>query len=538
MKLLGASSSRLIVPVVLGRGDRLRVWDRSAPRPWQVMVVSALAVIDLSILAVVYPKEVIGLLVVGIGLSLVIWYPSLALFSLLLLEPYWGASYAYLHDARHVPFGPLTLGKDAIIGALVARAVLHEFWRTRRVHLPRSGFERFVLAYILYYAVLTVATPQIKPGLYAVARVIEGPLLMLGILHLRPSRRTLTRCGIAIVGAASVIAAAGLIEHFGPHAGFQTWYGAPRPPANSSFYGSQGKYYRVGSFLGSPLTLAFYLAAAGPFALGVVGTVKSRWKPVAFAAAAICFGGLVVTVTRSGYIGGAAGALVTVALVVRNPARRAATIGLLTLGIVAIVFGLTASGNQAFVRTRENSSHSGALRLDVERVLARPLGYGLGTTDFVAQRFQQAGAGGHSTESELLAKAIEGGVGGLLAYLVLVGLVVRQLRKARRRCVVNGDWVGVSLAAGALGSVVALMGASLFLGVEELVVEVVVWGAAGLALAYAETGAPLHREATKSSVFGSAASAESRRHRLIDTDGELSGMAPRAVRRPFESDLS
>ena len=55
----------------------------------------------------------------------------------------------------------------------------------------------------------------------------------------------------------------------------------------------------------------------------------------------------------------------------------------------------------------------------------------------------------------------------------------------RRRCNCRGDPAGAALAAGAIGSVLALMGCSLFLGIEELVVELVVWGAVGIAFAYA-----------------------------------------------------
>jgi hypothetical protein len=44
--------------------------------------------------------------------------------------------------------------------------------------------------------------------------------------------------------------------------------------------------------------------------------------------------------------------------------------------------------------------------------------------------------------------------------------------------------VQVGLAAGAIGAVGAVLGAGLFLGVQELVVEVVIWVAAGIATAW------------------------------------------------------
>jgi hypothetical protein len=452
----------------------------------QAALIGVPATLGIAALATWYPIEVLGLLVALILVALVLLQPAVGLVSLFALEPFWGAFYTYFHEVRGLHFGPLTLGKDALIVGLLIRAIAYDVWRTRQLRIPRSGTDRLIIAYVIYYVVLAVASPNLRVGAYGAARVIEGPLLMFALMYLRPSRRTLIACGAAIVAAATVIGIGALVEHFVMQDGFQTWYGAPKPALNSAFYSSQGTDYRSGSFLASPLTLAFYLATAGAFAIGLARAVRARWRSLAIVGAALCFAGVAVTVTRSGYIGASVGAVAAVALATRNPGRRFALVGLVTVGIGVAVVGSIASGNEALLRSHETGSHTNALQEDIDLILARPLGHGIGTTDYVAQRFRDVvGSSGQSTESAFLAKGVEGGIPALVLYLIVIYVVLMRLRTVRRRCNSRGDPSGAALAAGAIGSVLALMGCSLFLGIEELVVEVVVWGAVGIAVAYA-----------------------------------------------------
>jgi hypothetical protein len=451
-----------------------------------------------AVLATLYPIQVLGLLVASILAVLVLLQPAVGLVALFALEPFWGAFYTYFHEARGLHFGPLTLGKDALIVGVLVRAIAYDVWKTRRLRIPRSGADRLVIAYVLYYVLLAVASPNIRVAGYGAARVVEGPLLMLAVIYLRPTRRALLACAVAIVVAAAAIGGAALIEHFVMQDGFQTWYGAPKPALNSSFYGSQGKDYRSGSFLASPLTLAFYLATAGPFAIGVVAAVRARWRFIAIVGAVLCFAGVLVTVTRSGYIGASAGAIAVVALAPRSTVRRVALVGLVTVSIGAAVFASIASGNEGLLRSHETQGKTDALQQDIDLILARPFGHGIGTTDYVAQRFQDVvGSAGQSTESAFLAKAVEGGIAALALYLVVVFVMLMRLRDVRRRCRSRGDPGGAALASGAIGSVLGLMGCSLFLGIEELVVEVVVWGAIGIAIAYAAADPPAQRRSVR-----------------------------------------
>jgi hypothetical protein len=59
-----------------------------------------------------------------------------------------------------------------------------------------------------------------------------------------------------------------------------------------------------------------------------------------------------------------------------------------------------------------------------------------------------------------------------------------RLRSARLRARARSDGEHVALAAGAIGAIVALSLAGLFLGVQELVVELLLWGIPGIALAW------------------------------------------------------
>jgi hypothetical protein len=118
-------------------------------------------------------------------------------------------------------------------------------------------------------------------------------------------------------------------------------------------------------------------------------------------------------------------------------------------------------------------------------VVFRPSGFGLGTTDFVSYRFQQSGVFSlRATESTYMAKALEGGVLGLFLYIMALFATAMRARAGRLIALARGDRRGVALAAGAIGSFVAIAGANLFLGVSDLSVEYALWGAAGVAIAW------------------------------------------------------
>jgi hypothetical protein len=265
---------------------------------------------------------------------------------------------------------------------------------------------------------------------------------------------------------------------------FHRWYGAVPPPDGEPFVLPSGGY-RAGSFITDPLILGFYLAAAVPFA-AALATVRSKIRWIAAGAAGLGAGGLIVTLTRSGYIGGAIGVLIVFALTVRNPAVRLSMVGMVVVIAGTISIYYVASNNQNLVRSESNSSHIQHLSTDVELLVAKPFGYGLGTTD--RNRFRPNAGQGQlgATESTFLARALESGVQGLILYLVMLYALLMRLRAARLRARARGDTEHIALAAGAIGAIIALAVAGLFLGVQELVVEILLWGIPALALAWPE----------------------------------------------------
>jgi O-antigen ligase/polysaccharide polymerase Wzy-like membrane protein len=358
--------------------------------------------------------------------------------------------------------------------------------------LPRAPGDNFLLVYIVAYGILAVASPSGPTVVRALGRSIEGPLLFLTIRYLRPSRRQLWYCAAAILAAATVMGVVALIERLGPHQGLQTWYGADPPAGNSSFfYGTNG--YRAGSFLSSPLILAFYLAGVVPLAVAVA-TLRSRWRLAVLLALAATAGGLLVTLTRSGLIGGSLGTLVVLSIAVRKPRIRASILGLVVVTATAFTVASLTGGSQTLIRSSATSGHRAALQRDLLLVEARPFGYGLGTTDALQQRFQLASAPG-ATESTYMAKALEGGIPALLLYLLVLFITGMRVRSARRRAIRTGDRQTAILAAGALGAMVGIGLAGLFLGIQELVVEVILWGVPGIALASAASGAAIPSQA-------------------------------------------
>jgi hypothetical protein len=465
-------------------GDR-RLSDALARRPRVVkpLAIATAAVLwsGIIVLAVRHPLPVLGGLLAVAGIIAIFRYPVLALGALLFVQPFNVAIFTAIKSHTGVGPGPLGYWKDAVILALFARAFFERLMKDRRLPIHNTG-DNFVLFYVLAFTAIAVASPSRATVLPALGLYVEGPLLFLAIRWLRLNRNELRFLITAMLSAVLVIGAAALIEWFGPRLAFHRWYGFVPLPDGEPFVLPSGGY-RAGSFITDPLILGFYLAAALPFATAVA-TIPTRWRWVPAAAAGSCAGGLIVTLTRSGYIGGAIGVLIALALTVRNPGIRLSIVGLVVVIAGSISIYYLASNNQNLVRSESNSSHRQHLSQDIELLVARPFGYGLGTTD--RNRFRpNAGVGQlGAIESTFLARALESGVQGLVLYLVALYVLLMRLRSARLRARARGDGEHVALAAGAIGAIAALSLAGLFLGIQELVVEMLFWGIPGVALAW------------------------------------------------------
>ena len=459
----------------------------------------ALILAALLLVATKHPVPVLGGLVALCGAVAVIRFPILSLGVLFFVQPFHTALFAALKVRASLDTGALDYWKDALIVALFARAFYERVRSDRRLPLNDAG-DNIVWFYILAFIGIALTSPSRPTVGPALALYVEGPLVFLTLRWLRPTRRQLWGLAAAMLSAAAVIGGAALIEQVGPRLAFHRWYGASAGPNGEPFVLPSGAY-RSGSFIYDPLILGFYLAAAVPFAVAVA-TVRSWWRGAAAVAFVACAAGLVVTITRSGYIGGGIGLLVALSLAVRNPGIRASLIGmaLVLVGVVSIYY--IASNDQSLIRTESNVSHRQSLERDVELLEQRPLGYGLGTTDRFRFRPDAEGQLG-ATESTYMARALEAGLQGFFLYLVALFSLLMRLRSARLRARRAGDRDGVALAAGAMGSLVAVSLAGLFLGVHELVVEIVLWGAPALALAWPlaeRTGIPVRADSASETV--------------------------------------
>jgi len=436
----------------------------------------------LSALALRSPAAVIGTLLALVLLVMVVRYPEAAVCALLLLVPFHFALYSVVTGRLHVHVGNATLWKDLLVGALLVRGLVRQIAARRSFSEMLAPGDRGLVAYGLFLALLATVSPDLTTAGYALATVVEGPMLFLAIMLLRPGRRALRAALWSMLAAAGIMAVVALIEQAGPKAAFDPWFGGLAPLPNSSFFLNGGSIYRSGAFFASPLQLAFYGAAAAALATGVAIGTRGAARVLATLVAILSTAAVVVSFTRSGYIGGGVGVMLVLLLGVRRVPLRLALMGTVaTVAVAAVTFSV-ASGDEHLSHSGEGSSHVDILRADLNLFAFQPLGYGLGSVDAIAQRFDRNS--GFATESTLLATGMQGGIEELVAYLVVLFWTAMRVRTARRAAMAAGDWEAAGICAGALGAQWAVFLAGLFLGVQALPVELVLWGAPAIALAF------------------------------------------------------
>jgi len=433
------------------------------------------------VLAFQNPASVIGAMLLVAAAVAVIRFPIVALVALLFVEPFHFAILKALENRAHVDTGVILYWKDALLLALFVRSIFERAVKDLRFPI-RNLADSLILLYILAFVVIAIASPT-RPTVWpALGRYIEGPILMLTIVFLRPSRTQLWWCVGAVVAAAAVMGAAGMYEHFFARYDFHRWYGAGVGESRAPFL-IQGGGYRSGSFVYDPFILGFFLAGSVPLTVAL-SVVRSRWRPAVLLAVAACGGGLLVAATRSGYVGGGLAVLVALLLAVRNPARRVSLVGLAVVILGSISLYYLAAGSDTLVRPESDTLHRERVSRAFAQLEARPFGYGLGTADhFSVQLAFSAGQLGY-TENTYLSTALESGMQGLTLYLVAIFATVMRLRTVRRRAISARDQAGVALAAGAIAAMVGISVCELFIGVHELVIELALWAPPGIALAW------------------------------------------------------
>jgi hypothetical protein len=470
----GALLGRLLQPARQAIADHPRA-AAAALGAWTLL---------LSGLALRSPALVIGVLLAGVLGVLVLRRPEAALCVLIFLIPFHLAIYDVLRARAHLNVGNVTLWKDVLLAALFVRGLVRQLAAGRRFNQMFVLGDRGVFAYGLLLALIASVSPSFNSAGYALEIVGEGPLLFLTIVLLRPSRRALRAILWAFLASAGVTGITAVIEQAGPKASFDPWFGGAAPQALSSFFLGDGSY-RSGAFFTSPLQLAFFGAGSAALATGAALATRGWVRALAGLVAALSIAGVVVSFTRSGYVGGGIGVVVVLTLGVRRVGLRLALLGMVSVVALSAVALSVASGDQHLSHAGEGDAHLNALQADMNLFAYQPLGYGLGSVDAISQRFDRNS--GFATESTLLAKALQGGIEELLAYLAILFWVAMRLRAARRAAMERGDGEAAALCAGALGVMWAVFIAGLFLGIEALPVELLLWGAPAIALGMVAT---------------------------------------------------
>lgn len=453
-------------------------WRRlEMPRGW--MLPATLLGGGLAGAALALPVAVIGTLFLALLGVLVIRWPQPAAIFLFLLIPFQSFITQVITFRGHVQPQPFTLWKDLLIGAFVLRVVYTQV-RRHGLTVPRSGADLVVMGYVLWLASVAAASPELKPAGYALALEAEGPLLFLALVALRPSRRVIWSCLAATLAAAVVLAAMGVWEQTIKFA-LPRWFGVNPNLINQPSFAT-GSSYRSGSLFADPLLFGIFMGCVAPLAFAAVFIAPRRLRLGAAVIAALCVAGLVVSYTRSGYLGAGVGMMAFILAVFRNSRARLATLGifLVIAGGAAALAAL--AGDERILHSGGQQAHIDIFNHSLDLISSNPLGTGLGTTDNLGRRFATPGSG-VDTESAYLARGIEQGVVGLLIFIaVLMQLFLRvlaALRRARRA----GDSALAALAAGALGAIVAMAVSGLFIPIRDLSIYIVVWGFAGLVVA-------------------------------------------------------
>jgi hypothetical protein len=453
--------------------------DRTVRRFW--LAIGALIVSAICVLATRHPIAVLATLFVVVGLLALLRLPYVAMVALILFIPFHSALIAAIEVKAGLPLGPLAYWKDAVIVALFARAA----WKRYREDGRFPVYDRaddFLIAYVLIFVAAAFISPSRTSVYPALGRYVEGPMMLLTLRWLRLNRRQLWGLVWVILGSAFVMAVTGLIERLGPQLEFQRWYGtSPGLHGEPFLVGASG--YRAGSFLYDPLLLGFYMAGLVAFA-AAVQVYRSRWRPLAILCFASCITGVVVAATRTGLIGGGIGVFIALALSFRNPRIRFSVLGIGIIVAGSLWLFYTAAGSGLLVRPDSDKGHQKRLTRDVTLLTRQPFGYGMGTTDRFSLR-PHAGPGQLGpTESSYLSIALETGAEGLVLYLSALFATGMRVRAVRRAAIRARDQGPALVAAGAIGAMIAVSIAGLFIGVHELPIELVIWVPPGIALAW------------------------------------------------------
>lgn len=412
---------------------------RQQLRRWLVPVAVGAGALTLLVVAVVPFTGVLGgtataaLLVLGLLLGLLVLSArdgcSILTWALVLL---------FLVPQPYVLVGPLkSIGNPATLVALAGLAI----WAASRVLSLSQASELNPVRWVLL--VFTIAsTAAYAAGMVrdltasesaSTTRVIFGHLALLGVALLAVdelgTRERITVLLRRLVLLGGVAAGIGILEFAFSGFDFREVMRLPGLTANVDPESvSRSGFDRITSGSSHPIEFAVVTAALVPLALHfVIHTRTGRW-PYALALVAM-LAAMPMSVSRSGFLALAVGFLVYAAALSHRGRLNALVLGLIGLAVFrAMVPGLLGTVRSLFRDTSTDPSIAG--RTDDYAAIPGLMeghwwwGRGLGT--FVPDVY-------FFLDNQFLAALLQGGVIGLLAFIVLLLVGIGTARGVRRR---------------------------------------------------------------------------------------------------------
>src|SRR5207244_455465 len=122
--------------------------------------------------------------------------------------------------------------------------------RADRLTRVRSPLVAVIAVYIGVSLVLATASHPLRLAATGLEHNVEGPVILLTVLLLRPSRATMRACFVAMLAAVGLIAIGAILEQaFGP--AFQQFIGGPASAVKEHYSFAFGRY-RSASVLVDP----------------------------------------------------------------------------------------------------------------------------------------------------------------------------------------------------------------------------------------------------------------------------------------------
>jgi O-antigen ligase len=412
---------------------------RQQLRRWLVPVAAGAGALTLVVVAVVPFTGVLGgtataaLLVLGLLLGLLVLSArdgcSILTWALVLL---------FLVPQPYVLVGPLkSIGNPATLVALAGLAI----WAASRVLNLSQASElnpvRWVLLVFTIAATAAYAAGMVRDltasESASTTRVIFGHMALLGVALLAVdelgTRERITVLLQRVVLLGGVAASIGILEFAFSGFDFREVMRLPGLTANVDPESvSRSGFDRITSGSSHPIEFAVVTAALVPLALHfVIHTRTGRW-PYALALVAM-LAAIPMSVSRSGFLALAVGFLVYAAALSHRGRLNALVLGLIGVAVFrAMVPGLLGTVRSLFRDTSTDPSIAG--RTDDYAAIPGLMdghwwwGRGLGT--FVPDVY-------FFLDNQFLAALLQGGVIGLLAFIVLLLVGIGTARGVRRR---------------------------------------------------------------------------------------------------------